>query len=807
MRTGHNDFPFTVENLLNRIEWARQFGRGAYVITSNVSEPFSDFGEISELFRPDLLLRKIFNVCDSDFYKLRLDSIKFYFTEKYALISDDDTELDSDDLESALTIAVKNVPNDDIYANFDEAALFISSDSPEVANGEFIINSDGEIEPTDKAAESFGIKPEDAKIISDTLAFRAPAVSPASASTIREALAEIPVISAKTATIGFEITQDSAEKNEDFLCDIDTDVLIRHSADGTTEIFYENFKEQIDELLENDKDAFKGSTVEYVADVDAQGTTKKNLDSEIFLAAEQLYNLEHNEDVESSLHSYIVSLDSAVAGQKRNMWMAEEVLVGDLPSELIEDIRNKPATKPKPQPKSEPKPQPKPEPKPQPKPKPKPQPKPEPKIVPPAPPMPPAPKAPAMPSTPPMPQQPKEEEKSIKQETTSINQPTKNQTMATNSIPEELDNLIQEYLTDGIISAKERQVLLSKAAKMGLDVDEIDLYIDAQQQKADMAIDAAAKKQRGKTCAYCGGPVPQLAEKCPHCGQPVTPEATKELEEIIEKLEEALVEFKSGDDYKKSKANVERYIRKAELYYGSNPKIQKLLAEVKEESAIAEKRAKSDANKKTLVKILTYNKWLTALGILILVGIIGLIVDTIKGPDPTKDSQACMEQIQKAIDEGDLTKAKGYYDAFRGGKAKLESGLNAIADKYIAQGDLDNALATCNEMNLMSSQPAYEEKIGGLFLEKGEYEKGEKLLAGSSSTRISDLPVFTKVVKAMKKNGEPTGDIKAYIDSKISTVDYFIGGSFSGDEAKQKENIKINQKSIRDTLYPIIGLE
>lgn len=41
-----------------------------------------------------------------------------------------------------------------------------------------------------------------------------------------------------------------------------------------------------------------------------------------------------------------------------------------------------------------------------------------------------------------------------------------------NLVPQELDDLIQEYLTDGIISAKERQVLLNKAQAMGLNVYE-----------------------------------------------------------------------------------------------------------------------------------------------------------------------------------------------------------------------------------------------------------------------------------------------------------------------------------------------
>lgn len=47
----------------------------------------------------------------------------------------------------------------------------------------------------------------------------------------------------------------------------------------------------------------------------------------------------------------------------------------------------------------------------------------------------------------------------------------------------EFEDLLEEYLTDGVISTKERQVLLKKAEKLGYDVDEVDLYIDAQLQK------------------------------------------------------------------------------------------------------------------------------------------------------------------------------------------------------------------------------------------------------------------------------------------------------------------------------------
>lgn len=166
-----------------------------------------------------------------------------------------------------------------------------------------------------------------------------------------------------------------------------------------------------------------------------------------------------------------------------------------------------------------------------------------------------------------------------------------------NLIPEELKALIQQYLTDGVLTDKERQVILNKAEKMGLDRDEIDLYLDAEVQKIDQQTDAAVRKQKGKTCPFCGGSVPQLTDKCPHCGENITPEASKELQKIFNNLEKALIDLKSGRDIEISKASVERFARKAKMYYGSNPKIQKLLLEVENEVIeVEKKRKKSDRN-------------------------------------------------------------------------------------------------------------------------------------------------------------------------------------------------------------------
>ena len=225
--------------------------------------------------------------------------------------------------------------------------------------------------------------------------------------------------------------------------------------------------------------------------------------------------------------------------------------------------------------------------------------------------------------------------------------------MANNLIPEELNALIQQYLTDGVLTAKERQVILNKAEKMGIDRDEIDLYLDAEVQKIDQQTDAAVRKQKGKTCPFCGGSVPQLTDKCPHCGENITPEASSELQEIVDNLEEALVDFKSGNDIAKSKATVERFMRKAKLYYGNNPKIQRLLEEVEMESLEAEKVAKANARKNTFVKILTYNWKITAAVILaVLIGIFMLFHKS----DEAK-IENLSEEVSEVVDDGNLDKS------------------------------------------------------------------------------------------------------------------------------------------------------
>lgn len=307
-----------------------------------------------------------------------------------------------------------------------------------------------------------------------------------------------------------------------------------------------------------------------------------------------------------------------------------------------------------------------------------------------------APTPPPTPAAPKVDNQPAAPVASAVQQNASQQQTTNTKNMPKQLIPEELNELIQEYLTDGVLTDKERQVILRKAEGMGLDRDEIDLYLDAQVQKIDQAADAAVRRQKGKTCPYCGGSIPQLTDKCPHCGESITAEASKELEEILNNLEEALIDLKSGKDISKSKAIVERYTRKANLYFSSNPKIQKLLEKIEFETKDAEKKAISQARKKTLLTLLTKKKNIAIIAVVILALV--FMKPWSKGAETIKSEATELIQNGKLDDAKNLLQKEDgvgtFEDFWDGGDSFLQqydATYLMLIKSYIDKDDLNNA--------------------------------------------------------------------------------------------------------------------
>lgn len=267
-------------------------------------------------------------------------------------------------------------------------------------------------------------------------------------------------------------------------------------------------------------------------------------------------------------------------------------------------------------------------------------------------------------------------------------------------VPEELDNLIQEYLSDGIISDKERQVLLNKAQALGLNVDEVDLYIDAQQQKADLSVAAAVSKRRGKTCPFCGESIPELTDKCPYCGKNITPEASEELEDLIGNLQYYLERYiKRPTDGRK--AEIESYIRKAKMYYGNNPKVQCLVEET--ENSIKE----TIAEKKKISRNALIGLACCFLLCIIMWGLTSKLDNTPESKAQQQELNVADEQIKELGDQvvefvstGNLDSAKTTIASFSIPKV-YKSGYSiasnfddmylALINAYINNGDLDNA--------------------------------------------------------------------------------------------------------------------
>ena len=92
-----------------------------------------------------------------------------------------------------------------------------------------------------------------------------------------------------------------------------------------------------------------------------------------------------------------------------------------------------------------------------------------------------------------------------------------------------LEHLIDMALADGDLTEKEKQVLFKKAEAMGIDLDELEMVLDArlfEKQKAmqapqPVAAGAAPKSEKYgdvKKCPSCGAMIESFTTRCPDCG-------------------------------------------------------------------------------------------------------------------------------------------------------------------------------------------------------------------------------------------------------------------------------------------------
>lgn len=104
----------------------------------------------------------------------------------------------------------------------------------------------------------------------------------------------------------------------------------------------------------------------------------------------------------------------------------------------------------------------------------------------------------------------------------------------------DLTELIDAVLADGIVTTKERAVLHRKAAALGIDADEVDIFVDARMH--------TARPEAAGSCVVCGASGSMLDRVCTHCGHRIgepSAETGPDIHASLRRIEEHLAELKS----------------------------------------------------------------------------------------------------------------------------------------------------------------------------------------------------------------------------------------------------------------------
>lgn len=114
-----------------------------------------------------------------------------------------------------------------------------------------------------------------------------------------------------------------------------------------------------------------------------------------------------------------------------------------------------------------------------------------------------------------------------------------------------LEQLIDAVIADGVITDQERKVVYKKAAALGIDQDEIEVYLDGRlAADGNKNVPKSGKHGVVKTCPNCGAPVKSGSAKCEECGFLFTNvEANSSASKLYNEIMK--ISSKSGDEEEK----------------------------------------------------------------------------------------------------------------------------------------------------------------------------------------------------------------------------------------------------------------
>ncbi|MBR5604463.1 MAG: hypothetical protein IKW51_09770 [Bacteroidales bacterium] len=120
---------------------------------------------------------------------------------------------------------------------------------------------------------------------------------------------------------------------------------------------------------------------------------------------------------------------------------------------------------------------------------------------------------------------------------------------------EQLEQLIDAALADGVLTEKEKQILFKKAQTFGIDLDEFEMVLDARLVKLQKEQQSAPKSNKlgdVKKCPACGAIVQSFNGVCIECGYEFSGveanSSSKKLAKKIEEINERQIQKAAGID-------------------------------------------------------------------------------------------------------------------------------------------------------------------------------------------------------------------------------------------------------------------
>jgi hypothetical protein len=125
----------------------------------------------------------------------------------------------------------------------------------------------------------------------------------------------------------------------------------------------------------------------------------------------------------------------------------------------------------------------------------------------------------------------------------------------------EMEALIQATLEDGKLEENEKAALVKRAQKEGIDIDELEIYINSLLQKRQRELnkekdareekhEQAKKEAFGRVCPNCGKQVPPLTLKC-DCGYEFTKkDSVSSVQNLLDKIN--IISEKEQDEDKRN---------------------------------------------------------------------------------------------------------------------------------------------------------------------------------------------------------------------------------------------------------------